>query len=120
MVRIRGDKRTMATSHGRLHSAALKNLPVTDISWKESREFIKKLNTLMKKNNLIEDEVVSVWPYEAEWEYACRAGADSTFGSYQNLDEIGWYYINSGQKLHQVGQKLPNAMGVLRHVRKRR
>jgi formylglycine-generating enzyme required for sulfatase activity len=54
-------------------------------------------------------------PTEAEWEYACRAGAKMRFGfgdSQNDLGEYAWYSSNSRRKTHPVGQKEPNAWGL--------
>jgi formylglycine-generating enzyme required for sulfatase activity len=88
--------------------------PVTCVSWNDAQKFIDWLNSNEGASYRL--------PSEAEWEYAARAGSTTAFansgitelkcGRDPNLDAMGWYCGNSGDKTHPVAQKQPNAWGL--------
>lgn len=91
------------------------NLPVEQVSYNDVRKFITKLNDITGKEYRL--------PTEAEWEYACRAGTDTPFGTGNNIttDEAnydGQYPYNKNpkgvnrQKTTAVGTFKPNAWGL--------
>ena len=54
-------------------------------------------------------------PSEAQWEYAARAGAETTYhfgNDPERLGEYAWYADNADDALHQVGTKKPNRWGL--------
>jgi formylglycine-generating enzyme required for sulfatase activity len=79
------------------------DLPVTSVSWKEAREFCLELSR--------KEGATYRLPTEAEWEYACRAGADATTGR-PELEGVAWYADNSEGTTHPVGRKSENAWGL--------
>jgi formylglycine-generating enzyme required for sulfatase activity len=86
--------------------------PVESVSWEDAVEFCRKLSALPEEKAAGR---VYRLPTEAEWEYACRAGSKTQycFGDDESrLGAFAWYYSNSGEKTHPVGEKQPNAWGL--------
>jgi formylglycine-generating enzyme required for sulfatase activity len=81
--------------------------PVDGVSWNDATQFCKKLSE--KTHQIVR------LPTDAEWEYACRAGAQTAYSFGDDPSELGdyaWTYSNSGGTTHPVGQKKPNAWGL--------
>lgn len=90
-------------------SAASKdpNCPADTISEGEAVEFCTKLAEKTGKEARL--------PTEAEWEYACRAGATTAYffgDDPAKLGDYAWFADNDGGKSHPVGQKKPNPWGL--------
>lgn len=83
------------------------NHPVEQVSWKDAVEFCRRLSRT--------DGRAYGLPTEAQWEYACRAGASTAFSfgtRISGLRDHGWYKSNSDGKTHPVGSRKPNAFGL--------
>ena len=52
-------------------------------------------------------------PTDAEWEYAAKGGQNYKYAGSDNIDEVAWYWGNSGViKTHPVAQKKANGYGL--------
>lgn len=83
------------------------DLPVEQVSWDDTQDFIRRLNTVTGKQYRL--------PTEAEWEFAARGGNKSQGYSYSgsnNPNDVSWYSDNSGYTTHPIGTKRPNELGI--------
>ena len=80
--------------------------PVERVSWNDCQTFISRLNAKTGKNFRM--------PTEAEWEYAARGGhsGGSKYAGSDNINNVAWYYDNSGRETHNVATKSPNGLGI--------
>ncbi len=83
------------------------NIPIYSVNWFEANEFCHKLSNLTGK--------IYRLPTEAQWEFAARGGNKSKgykFSGSNSIDAVAWHKGNSDNKIHPVGQKLPNELGI--------
>ncbi len=107
--------------------------PVESINWNDIQTFLRKLNQLTGRKYAL--------PTEAQWEYAARSGSgrdkfvyawcgggaiafseetsgsadrveETKYSGSDNINEVAWYGVNSGDETHPVGTKQPNALGI--------
>jgi formylglycine-generating enzyme required for sulfatase activity len=110
--------------------------PATSISWYDAAEYCNKLS---EKEGIDKNQWVYIpnkdgkydkgmemapnylqrtgyrLPTEAEWEFSCRAGAETAFSFGEAEDLLGkysWYLQNASDKSHPVGTLKPNDLGL--------
>lgn len=111
------------------------NNPVENVSWYDAIYFCNKLSETCGYEPVyaVDGNVdVSKWndksiqgkiaqnlsangfrlPMQDEWKYAANGGQDYWYAGSDNLDEVGWYIVNSGDTTHPVAQKKPNGYGL--------
>jgi len=100
-------QRVMLTNKSKKKGA---KLPVTNVSWDDCQEFIKKLNAVTKGEFRL--------PTEAEWEYACRAGTTTkySFGDRISIEDANYdnnFHKEPGNQLIKpVGSYRSNVFGL--------
>ena len=121
----------LGASKDRVSGIDTSQFPVEYVSWNEAVAFCHKLSNQEGGQYRL--------PTEAEWEYACRAGTTTAYGSGSllQLGTIGWFADNSGKTVidsdriwntdndnydarlasnncgpHRVGQKKRNSWGL--------
>jgi WD40 repeat protein/formylglycine-generating enzyme required for sulfatase activity len=90
------------------------NRPVENVSWEEAMVFCRKLTEALRGEGGVGPFRL---PTEAEWEYACRAGANTRYcfgDDAAGLDDYAWFGIQQDRKTQPVavGQKKANAWGL--------
>jgi formylglycine-generating enzyme required for sulfatase activity len=98
--------------------------PVERIRWRDAKQYCNERSTAEGLKPCYNEKTPD-WdcdyaatgyrlPTEAEWEYACRAGAKGAydFGGPDKLRQFAWVAENAEEKTHAVGQKKPNRWGL--------
>jgi formylglycine-generating enzyme required for sulfatase activity len=107
-------------------------LPMESVNWDDCVAWMNCLMRLPHVRKELDNDPKNPFilrlPYEAEWEWACRA-VPSTDGRYQActwefnglnhfgdgepaIERCGWFRYNSGSATHRVGQRDPNPLGL--------
>ena len=79
------------------------DLPVGNVSWNDCENFVNAINA--------SGGILARLPTEAEWEYACRAGAKESYAGEGGINNMGWYEGNSRSRIQPVGKKAANDWG---------
>jgi formylglycine-generating enzyme required for sulfatase activity len=81
--------------------------PVVYVSWNDAQDFCSWLSKRTRQKFRL--------PFEAEWEYCCRAGTTTRYSFGEDPKELGdhaWFRDNSETQTQAVGRKKANPLGL--------
>jgi formylglycine-generating enzyme required for sulfatase activity len=83
--------------------------PVINVSWYDAMDYCQWLSEVTGEEYSL--------PTEEQWEYAVRAGHQTMYpypalNDESRLGELAWYWENSNNQTHPVGEKEPNNWGI--------
>jgi formylglycine-generating enzyme required for sulfatase activity len=91
------------------------DFPAERISAYDAEKFCEELTQRELRSGGLRANESYRLPTTAEWEYACRAGAETAFSFGEDalkLGDFGWFDGNANGTAHPVGSKQPNSWGL--------
>lgn len=82
----------------------MSDYPVINVSWYDAVQYCKWLSELTGENYRL--------PTFTEWLFSAYGGEYPNLISVNSLDSLGWFKENSDLRLHKVGEKKPNKLGI--------